>query len=314
MVRAKLDETTFIELFETKGPTEVARAGNINLRNVFARRASLEKKLGRKIEAPLSFRNREVHIHPKRIELAISDGVVLIGSDGHYWPEEVSVAHRAFVKFAKDMAPKAVIMNGDVFDGASISRFPPIGWTHQPTVQEEIETCQERLDEVIKAKPKSCRTIHTLGNHDARFEGRIATVAPEFAKVMGTSLSDHFPLWEKCWSVAINDDVIIKHRFKGGIHATRNNVLNAGRTMITGHLHSAKVSPISDYNGTRWGVDTGCLADPDADAFSYTEDNPKDWRSGFCVLTFKGGQLLWPELVTKHDENSVQFRGEVIKV
>ena len=108
---------------------------------------------------------------------------------------------------------------------------------------------------------------------------------------------------------------VIKHRFKGGIHAPHNNTLWAGRTIVTGHLHSAKVMPISDYNGTRWGVDGGCLADTGAKAFlDYTEDSPKNWRSGFVVLTFVDSQLLQPELVLSWDENHVQWRGQIIKV
>ena len=55
----------------------------------------------------------------------------------------------------------------------------------------------------------------------------------------------------------VNGNVVIKHRMKGGIHAAHKNTLHAGTTMVTGHLHSLKVTPFSDYNGTRWGVDTG---------------------------------------------------------
>lgn len=86
--------------------------------------------------------------------------------------------------------------------------------------------------------------------------------------------------------------------------------------MVTGHLHSQKVQPLSDYNGTRWGVDAGCLAAPGGDQFNYAEDNPQNWRSGFCVLTWKKGKLLPPELVTVVDEAEglVVWRGEIIDV
>jgi hypothetical protein len=86
-------------------------------------------------------------------------------------------------------------------------------------------------------------------------------------------------------------------------------------TTITGHLHSAKVIPFTDYNGTRYGVDAGCIADPDHRAFlDYTEDNPKNWRSAFCILTIVDGNLLIPELAIKWDEDHFQFRGKLIKV
>jgi hypothetical protein len=154
-----------------------------------------------------------------------------------------------------------------------------------------------------------------LGNHDARFEVKLAQVAPEFKDVHGVSLSDHFPDWTPCWSLHINDNTVCKHRYSGGAHAGYNNTVKSGRSIITGHLHSQKVTPYTDFNGTRYGVDTGCIADPHHDAFTdYTEDNSKDWRSGFCVLTYRNGLLLYPELVTVWDANHVQFRGELIEV
>ena len=127
-------------------------------------------------------------------------------------------------------------------------------------------------------------------------------------------MSDHIPDWEFCWACWPTQNVIVKHRFKGGIHATHNNTVNAGVSIVTGHLHSLKVTPFSDYNGNRYGVDTGTLAEPDGPQFTYGELNPTNHRSGFAVLTFFNGQLLWPELVHKFDEGLVEFRGEVIDV
>ena len=113
----------------------------------------------------------------------------------------------------------------------------------------------------------------------------------------------------------VNADVVIKHRWKGGIHATRNNTLNSGKTIVTGHLHSLKVTPFTDYNGTRWGVDTGTLADPYGPQFTdYTEDGCVDWRSGFVVLNFRNGELLRPQECEVRREGVVEFRGELIEV
>jgi metallophosphoesterase superfamily enzyme len=245
----------------------------------------------------------------------LKDGIVLVASDMHYWPGEPSVAHKAFVKFCKKLKPNIVVMNGDVLDACSISRHPPIGWNKLPSVKDELQVCQERLDEVARNVTKNTQLFWPLGNHDARFETRLAQVAPEFKDVHGISLADHFPAWTGCWSLHINENTVVKHRYKGGVHAPHGNTVSAGRSIITGHLHSQKVTPFTDYNGTRYGVDTGCLADPRHDAFAdYTEDNPKDWRSGFCVLTFHNGCLLYPELVSVFDANHVQFRGALHEV
>jgi hypothetical protein len=246
----------------------------------------------------------------------IQNGVALVGSDAHYYPNIISTAHRAFVHFCKELKPVAVVKNGDEFDGSTISRHPRIGWDEKPTILQELKAVEVRQQEIVDA----CRTkrlFWNLGNHDARYETFLAANAPQFQGVDGFHLKDHFPEWKPCWSVWINEDVVIKHRWKGGAHATHNNTLASGKTMVTGHLHSLKVTPYTDYNGTRFGVDTGTLAQPHGPQFNdYTEDGPVNWRSGFAVLTFWKGNLLWPEVVHVIDEEKglVQFRGEVIRV
>lgn len=167
---------------------------------------------------------------PGRKEIDLYDGVILAGSDAHYFPGEPSTAHKAFVRFCKRMRPKIVVVNGDALDAATISRHPPIG------------------------------------------------------------------------------------RNKGGLHAASNNALWAGRTMVTGHLHAQTVREITDYNGTRWGMDLGCMADIYGPQFAYMEDNPRNWRSGFGVITIREGRLLRPEPVTVVEPGLIEFRGELICV
>lgn len=302
-------------MFEQHGAAETARRLGIGVRSVHYRRVGLETKTGRQLVSPSIRTTRVGAEHAARLRFDIPDGHVLVGSDAHIWPGPMTTAMRAFVKFCKDLQPKLAILNGDVMDLPQISRHPPIGWENHPTVANEIEAAQDQLHKIELATPRSCKLVWTLGNHDARFETRLATIAPEYARINGFHLKDHFPAWSACWSVFINDDCVVKHRFKGGMGATRANALNAGKSMVTGHLHSSKVTPMTDYNGTRYGVDTGCLANPAHPAFTdYTEDAPKDWRSGFAVLTFHKGTLMLPELVQVWDDDSVQFRGKVYKV
>ena len=249
-----------------------------------------------------------------RLRATIENGTAIVFGDCHYWPGTPPTAHRALVRFCKKLKPSYVVCHGDAFDGASISRHPPMSWEEAPTVKEELDLVRDRMNEIAKACPKDTTALWLLGNHDQRFESRLAQVAPEFRGVHGIHLKDHFSGWTPGWSVHINDDTVVKHRLSGGVHATYNNALKSGMNIVTGHLHSAKVTPVTDYRGTRYGVDTGCIADVNSPAFSYTEDNPKNWISGFAVLTFRDGKLLMPELVTVVDPDTIQFRGELISV
>lgn len=301
----------FVRLFQTLGATKTARRLGVLERNVYRRRANLARY--DQITPPTKQASTKQYAH--RAQLDVKNGLVLVGSDFHIWPGSESVALRAFKKLAKELKPAAVILNGDVLDFPKISRHPPIGWESAPSPVEEIEAAQDHLNDIVQAVPRGCRKLWPLGNHDARFETRLATVASEYKGLKGIHLSDHFPLWEKGWSAWINNDVVVKHRWKGGLHATHNNTVGSGKTMVTGHLHSQKVTPYTDYNGTRYGIDTGCVADPDHKAFvDYTEDAPKNWVSGFAVLKFRDWRLMQPELCSVWDDKSVQFRGEIIRV
>jgi hypothetical protein len=254
----------------------------------------------------------------ERKQLGVLNGTGIVFSDAHYWPGIVTTAHKGLLWAIKEFKPSFVVCNGDALDGASISRFSPSGIAgKEPSLIEELKACQERLAEVEEAAKEArhnVRLVYTWGNHDARFNARLAANAPEFAQTYGFKLEDHFPTWEFCMTCWATDDVIIKHRYKGGVHATHNNTATAGKSIVTGHLHSLKVTPYADYNGNRFGVDTGTLAEPYGPQFSYGEDNPLNHRSGFAILTFKDGKLLWPELVHKWDEGQVEFRGQIINV
>ncbi len=48
--------------------------------------------------------------------------------------------------------------------------------------------------------------------------------------------------------------------------------------------HRLLVRPYSDYTGTRYGIETGTLADPHGPQFRYTENNPRDWHPGFLIM------------------------------
>lgn len=308
-----VDDQTLIDLITSLGMQGAATETGYSVRNINYRRKDIESRYKIKITPKSGVQDYSTR-HPERLTFHIDDGWVLIASDAHYWPKVISTAHCGFVQACKQLKPKLVIMNGDVFDGASVSRHAPIGWEGRPTVQQEIEACSERLDE-IRTAAKNADFVWTLGNHDARFESRLAQAAPEYARVHGVHLKDHFPEWQPCWSIWINDEVVVKHRLKGGIHATHNNTLWAGKTMVTGHLHSLKATPFTDYNGTRWGVDTGTLADTYGEHVrDYMEDNPRNWRSGFVALRFVDGEMLQPQLAMVVRDGVIDFMGRLYHV
>lgn len=239
--------------------------------------------------------------------IGMHESVVLVGGDLHAWPGRPHPIWWAFVMLAERLRPKAIVLNGDVIDGARISRHPKAaGWT--PRVVEEIEAVRALIDTL----PPTQHRLWTVGNHDIRVSSYLANMAPEMDDFAGT-LQDRFPEWRMCWSVRINGCCEIRHRFRSGIHAPWNNSLHSGLTMVTGHSHQLESRGVVDRNGRRWGVEGGMLADPEGPQFEYTEWTPRRWTPGFVVLTFDADGMLQPPELCEWRNGQAWFRGEPVK-
>lgn len=315
----KVSDEEFGAAWKRSGsPSQVARMLGMDVRQVYRRRDSVEKRLGIRLDTMTeTCTGRPKITVPKNGFRALKEdlvGTVIVGGDLHAWPGERSVAFGAMVELTKQMKPTMVIMNGDVFDGARISRHPPGAWCSMPTVADELDAVKERLAEIESVAPADCPLILPAGNHDSRFSSRLATNAPEYVGVEGFDLADHLPAWQFCWSIWLNDHTVVKHRWHQGVHGAYNNVLKGGKNIVTNHTHRLHATMYADYNGLRWGVEAGTLSEfgPDNDKYSYSEDQPHNWSQGFVVLNFtKSGMLLEPEFCRVLN-GTAYFRGEAV--
>lgn len=334
-----LTDDEFIEKWKQfPSPTALGKELKVNIRNVMARRRSIEIKRGIQLPTDPNFKTKQIQEYIERCKqekearqeklqerldatqhsvrrgMELEKGRVIIFSDAHF-TDETTTGFKALLKFIEYFKPKAVICNGDAFDGAVLSRFPSINYDRKPSVLDELNYCKTHLEAIEKVKPAGCRLIWTLGNHDMRYEAALVARAPEFAGVDGFNLKYHFPNWETCWSFWVNDDTVIKHRHKGGRYAGYQNVQASFCNIFTGHTHVLTCSPISAFDQkTYWGVQTGTLADINSESFQYTEDNAKDWRQGFIMASWERGQLLMPEMIMTYGEDEIMFRGEILAV
>src|SRR5690606_14916765 len=121
MVAPACPESTFIEAYKRLQSTKlVAEELGISPQNVRRRRRVLEKKHGMILPVADSRPTyNTASIDQKAIAtFKIRDGMILVGSDAHIWPGELTVMQRAFLWFAKKYKPAAIVVNGDMFDGA----------------------------------------------------------------------------------------------------------------------------------------------------------------------------------------------------
>lgn len=318
----KLRDDVFTEAWRRNGGviTAVAKDLGISLRNVQVRRRDVENRTGvtlsttsTRTPAKTEF-EQDITGRYGGYQLTIRTGRVLVGSDLHA-TDYTPTAMRGMVACAKTLLPAAIIVNGDDIDAPSAGKYPRNGWMKQTNIADDLRFAQRDLALLEAARPAGAKLIRTLGNHDMRFETYLANHAAMFEGVPGMTLADHFPLWTNCVAVYVNGtQAVIKHRWHNGIHAVYNNVLKGGTTIVTGHTHSQKVTPYTNFTGTNYGVDCGMLADPFGEQFNYGEHNPCNHRSGFALLTFIDGQLMPPELAEVVGEGRIWFRGKVWEV
>jgi len=309
------DEEWIAEWKKIGSPQKFAQIHKQDVRSIYNRRRSLETRLGIELPtfndarvAPIKkIQQTEGHV---RRGIDLEKGRIVVFSDAHFWPDITTTAFKSLIEGIKEHKPSVIVANGDCFDGSGLSRFPRMDFDKLPSVKEELEACQHYLGEIEKVA-KGAKLIWTMGNHDQRFLASVVQNLPAFEGVPGTHLKDYFPMWNSCWSFWVNEDTCIKHRHKGSFGATRANPLAAGLNMITGHTHHLSVFPVADYSGTRWGCQTGTLADVNGPQFSYTEDSVKDWNSGWALLSFERKRLLMPEIVRVWGEDEVEFRGKI---
>lgn len=332
-MQAKATDAELVQAWQQgHGPTEVAKMFGMSIRQVYSRRAQIEKKTGESLPVinPRKFgiqydrtpvenpAMQALYKSPSRLHQDLQSGTVIIFSDAHYWPGIESTAHRALVHLVRELKPKMVIGNGDIFDMASPSHWGRRDFSPVPNVRQEIEAVQERLGEIEAVAPRGCRLVRTIGNHCVRFTRKLVTVAPEFEGLKGFALTDHFPKWQECWSIHLNPDsngwTEVKHRWKGGVHSSFNNAKESAVHYATGHDHALRIQEFTNRRGTVYGMNSGTLADPEGPQFSYAEDSPANHRSGFLVLTYHKGLLLRPAICKVLDENHVDFERQVIKV
>lgn len=231
-----VSDAEWVAIWEKVGrsPARMSEALGVPVRIIYRRRRSIEKRGTDLTSVPANVGASRISAqisrgYEKRRGIEVANGCIVVFSDAHWWPgRAVTPANAAMFKVIKSLRPVAVIANGDVLDAPQISRHDPDGWQNLPTLVDELDEIKRRMGE-IAAVSRGALLLRTIGNHDLRFDRRLATRVPDFKHLAGMRLSDHLPAWSESWAIEINGAVIVKHRWHNGIHGSYNNVLKGSR-------------------------------------------------------------------------------------
>ena len=196
--------------------------------------------------------------------------------------------------YIADYKPAALVLNGDIPDFFTISKFKRLGDSTTKVVDEIKITLAEVLEPIIQTARKANPAVKIWwvgGNHEYRLARFIAYKAPELEGLRGTTIPDAFGL-DKLGvkyidSVAgngilrLSKTLTCMHGTRHGINPAKQTYDDWGASAIIGHAHKE-----ATYR-KKWGcgdrddviVASGCLcADPSfADMNQYTRGFVSGW-------------------------------------
>ena len=300
-----LIETHKMLLSSNNNIHDTARALKISPANIYHRIKKFQERFPNGL--PENNVGAQQWTYPRMTHIHAPSTKWIIGSDLHVWQGEPPQIFKAFVKVATRLKVDGIILNGDVIDGARVSRHAVPLRSKSPKISCEIDTAKQWL----KLLPNTKYKCWAMGNHDIRLDNYIAANASELDDYI-ISLQEHFPDWEMAYAFEINQTTEIRHRFRSGIHAAWNNALHAGINILTGHTHQLSVTAQRDRRGSRYGIETGMLTDPNGPQFEYTEGAPSRAQQGFAVISFdEDGNMFPPELCEMVRGRPI-FRGDPV--
>jgi len=235
------------------------------------------------------YKEQEPFIMPK------GNNRILILSDIHLPYHDVDALSIA-LEWAYDHKPNAIILNGDTMDMYQASRF--IKDRRLRDLAGEIDMTRDFLRQL--RDEFDCPIYFKIGNHEARWENYLKTVAPELLGIGDFELKSILRFGE-LGVTEIKDKQIIKagnlnimhgHEFGQSVfspvNVARGLYVRAKANAIIGHHHATSEHSEKDLQGnvvTTWSMGSLCGLSPE-----YMPYNK--WNHGFAfVTTFDNGDF-----------------------
>jgi len=187
-----------------------------------------------------------------------------------HMPYQHDKAFRFLRERKRDLKPTVVLCVGDLTDLHNFGRWPKNPNCYGPA--EEVKYAKEGVRELIDIFPKQ---LVCWSNHDWRLAkhatntGTPKDLAKTWQEVFNPPVGWQFKWrWELGSGVGIHGD---RYSGKDGI---RKAVADNFCSVIQGHIHTeGGVFHQEVDGGYVWGAQTGCLIDPEYDAFEYQQKN-----------------------------------------
>ena len=231
----------------------------------------------------------------------ISQSRTLIISDMHI-PYQDNDSIQKAINYGKEKKVNCILINGDLLDMCSISRFGR-DW-RQRQIHEEFEATRVFLNSLREHFPKA-KIVFKYGNHDERYEKFLFLKAPEIFDCTDFQLEVLLKLGELKIEVVKEKrpirigklTVLHGHELfggSGGVNPARGTFLKTLENVVVGHYHKTSSNTEASMYGDVFSVHSvGCLCGKTP---YYMPINK--WNTGFayCELEIKTGNYTFYNL------------------
>jgi predicted phosphodiesterase len=250
--------------------------------------------------ADRAFIMRDDRSIPTGLPLSQYGRTTFVISDVHapFHDPEVWATKMSIVRFTR---PDTVVIVGDFLDAYSISFFPKSP-TRKARLIDEIEEAIPLLDELEALRVPN--VFYLQGNHEERQERLILTAAPALDGMVRT-IPEVLRIRERGWhwvpykhSISIGK-MRYSHDFsRFGINATRQALLDVGRSCTFGHSHRLGVAyqgQIEDSGHVAMNV--GWAGDFEKVDYAHRDRARRDWMHGCGIVDEDEHGNVWPQAV-----------------
>ena len=196
-------------------------------------------------------------------------------------------ALQAVIDFIGQFKPRHLVLNGDILDCYTISKFEKNSDLRM-SFQDELDATRDVISRLIAAAPAKCRTVYLQGNHEDRHR-RLLWDNPALADLRNLQLSQLLKLRElgvkkfmrygelhNHLGVAFTHGSIAR---KHGSYTARAEREEHGISGVSGHTHRLGVSYKTYTDRIVTWYEQGCLCDLKP---GYIRGTP-NWQHGFLI-------------------------------
>lgn len=256
-------------------------------------------------------------LSPGKVLFEKAGRTTLVMADPHS-PDEDPHAMDLVYQIGRSVGVDGVIIDGDLYNVSSLSKYTPNAEQHLRWVEERAEAI--RLPVQIRQNFPDVPIYFLPGNHDMRPLKWINANALPLQGILTLAqwlgLDDpslDFQIVEEGRIMLAGGNLMVKHGTsvsQNAGHSVKKEVDKAGVSVVMGHVHRRALIEVTKAQEELTGIELGCLCNLRPD---YA--NPEDvvnWQQGFAIITEYDDNEFDIELV-KIKNGRATFRGKRFK-